>query len=215
MTLFDMLTSSPISTTQRNQILFWFLSILLLLFTLIGGIGWLFERYIARLEVQVDSDMWKLVDTRIVTSPQQFKKIALKKSHRHALKDFFIPYLLLAMVVGLFFAYQQGFDSTYSFDALFDYTDRGFTTLFPIIDWENIPRNEFFGLMIPSDFPALLNSPRFVPEATISYVIFFISLLAILLIIRGVLALYARTIRIYREANTAFTKSLKDVAKKL
>ncbi len=215
MMLLSVLASTPISATQRNQILFWFLSILLLLFTLIGGIGWLFERYIARLERQVDADMWKLVYTRIVTTPQQFKKIALKKSHRHALKDFFLPYLLIALVVGIFFAYQQWFDSTFTFDALFDYTDRGFNTLFPVIDWENIPRSEFFGVLIPSDFPALLNSPRFVPEAMISYLLFFMTLIAIMLTVRAVLALYARTTRIYRDANISFTKSLKEVAKKL
>lgn len=215
MRFLNLLTSAPISATQRNQILFWILSILLLLFTLIGGIGWLFERYISRLEKQVDADMWKLLDTRIVSSPQQFKKIALKKSHRHALKDFFIPYFLVALVIGLFFVYQQWIDPTFTYDALFDYTDRGFNTLFPIIDWENIPRSEFFGFLIPSDFPALLNRPRFVPEAMISYVLFFVSLFAGALFIRAVLALYARTIRIYRDANTAFTKSLKDIAKKL
>lgn len=209
------LAATPITANQRNQILFWIISVILLLFTLIGGIGWLLERYIARLERQVDADTWKLIDTRIVTSPQQFKRIALKKSHRHALKDFFWPYLLFALVTVIFLGYQQWIDPTLTFADLFDYTGRGFNTLFPIVDWENIPMNEFFGFTIWSDFPPLLNSPRFVPEAMISYVLFFITVIGILLLIRAVLALYARTTRIYRDANTAFTKSLKDVAKNL
>jgi hypothetical protein len=87
--------------------------------------------------------------------------------------------------------------------------------LFPIFDWANIPTNEFFGLMIISDFPTLLNAPRFVPEATISYIIFLISIFGSLLFIKATLAFFGRLLRIQRDANTIFTKRLQDLAKKL
>lgn len=209
------LLTAPITSSQRTQMLYLVIGFLLFLFTIIGAIGWLFERYIQRLSRQVDADTWKVVQTRIVNSPQQFRRLAMKKNHRHALKDFFYPYALIALMIGIFIVYQSWIDSTFTFNDLFDYTDRGFNTLFPIIDWENIPRSEFFGFVIPSDFPSLLNQPRFVPEAMISYVLFVLAIIAIILFIRAVLGLFARTVRIYKEANTTFTKSLADVAKQL
>jgi hypothetical protein len=207
--------TAPISSSQRTQMLYLVIGFLLFLFTIVGAIGWLFERYIARLSRQVDADTWKVVQTRIVNSPQQFRKLAMKKNYRHALKDFFFPYLLIALSIGLFFVYQAWIDPSLTYADLFDYTDRGFNTLFPIIDWDNIPRSEFFGLVIPSDFPSLLNTPRFVPEAIISYVLFLLIVIAGVLFVRAVLGLFARTVRIYKEANTTFTKSLSEVAKQL
>jgi hypothetical protein len=207
--------TAPISSSQRTQMLYLVIGFLLFLFTIIGAIGWLFERYIDRLSRQVDADTWKVVQTRIVNSPQQFRKLAMKKNYRHALKDFFSPYVLIALSIILFYAYQAWIDPTLTFNDLFDYTNRGFNTLFPIIDWENIPRSEFFGLLIPSNFPSFLNTPRFVPEAIISYVLFFLIVISGLLIVHAVLGLYARTVRIYKEANTTFTKSLSEVAKQL
>ncbi len=210
-----LLLTAPISSSQRTQMLYLVIGFLLFLFTIIGAIGWLFERYIDRLSRQVDADTWKVVQTRIVNSPQQFRKLAMKKNYRHALKDFFFPYTFIALSVGLFFVYKAWIDPSLTFADLFDYTNRGFNTLFPIIDWDNIPRSEFFGLVIPSDFPNLLNVPRFVPEAMISYVLFSLIVIAGVLFVRAVLGLFARTVRIYKEANTTFTKSLSEVAKQL
>jgi hypothetical protein len=98
---------------------------------------------------------------------------------------------------------------------LFNYETRGFNTIFPIFDWANIPMSNFFGLNIISDWPTLLNVPRFVPEATISYVIFLLALFGGLLLTRATLALIGRTLRIQNKRNQIFMKNLDEVAKKL
>jgi hypothetical protein len=206
---------TTVPPTTRPQIIYMLIIIILFFFTLIGALGWVLEKYIEKRGKRVDADMWKLVETRVVTSPQQFKKIAMKKNYRLAFLEFFWPYVLTGLIIAVFFAFQTWIDTSYTFADLFDYTDRGFNTLFPIIDWENIPRSEFFGLLIPSDFPSLLNSPRFVPDAIISYVIFMMAVIALLLFSRAVIGLFARSIKISYEATNTFTKSLSDVAKRL
>jgi hypothetical protein len=141
--------------------------------------------------------------------------VAYKKSHRQAFKDYFWALLTLGTMVGLLFGYMAVMNDPLLIDDLFNYQTRGFNTIFPIFDWANIPTSEFFGLQIISDWPTLLNIPRFVPEATISYVLFLLSLLGGLLLFRATLALVGRTLRIQAKKNQIFMKNLDDVAKKL
>ncbi|MFZ9704022.1 MAG: hypothetical protein ACO3BB_02025, partial [Bacilli bacterium] len=186
-----------------------------LTFALIGAIGWLFETLIKKYGDQVDAETWKIYETRTVNTPKEFARIAFKKSHRQAFKDYFWALLTLGLVVGLLFGYMELMNDPQLIDDLFNYETRGFNTIFPIFDWANIPTSNFFGLNLISDWPIVLNSPRFVPEATISYVIFLLTLFGSLLLIRATLALIGRTLRIQNKRNQIFMKNLDEVAKKL
>jgi len=213
--MFLLLTTTQPTVNQRLQLLYLILIVVLLTFALIGGIGWLFETLIKRYGDQVDADTWKLYETRTINTPKEFSRIAFKKSHRQAFKDFFWAILTLGLTVGLLFGYMAIANDPTLLNDLTNYQTRGFNTVFPIFDWSNIPRNEFFGLSIISDFPPLLNLPRFVPEAIISYVLFLMTLFGLFLLIRANLALIGRTLRIKTKRNRIFMKNLDEVAKKL
>lgn len=207
-------TPAP-TINQRLELLYLVLALLFLTFALIGAIGWMFETLIKKYGDQVDAETWKIYETRTVNTPKEFARIAFKKSHRQAFKDYFWALLTLGLMVGLLFGYMELMNDPQLIDDLFNYETRGFNTIFPIFDWANIPTSNFFGLNLISGWPTLLNSPRFVPEATISYVIFLLTLFASLLLIRATLALIGRTLRIQNKRNQIFMKNLDEVAKKL
>jgi hypothetical protein len=211
-----MLFATPVPTiNQRLELLYLLLALIFLTLALIGGIGWLFETLIKKYGDQVDAETWKIYETRTVNTPKEFARVAFKKSHRQAFKDYFWALFSIASMIGLLLGYMTIFNDPSLIDDLFNYQTRGFNTIFPIFDWENIPTSEFFGLNIISNWPILLNVPRFVPEATISYILFLLALLGGLLTFRATLSLIGRTLRIQSKKNQIFMKNLDDVSKKL
>jgi hypothetical protein len=211
-----MLLTTPTPTiNQRLELLYLLIALVLLVLALVGGIGWLFETLIKKYGDQVDAETWKIYETRTVNTPKEFAKIAFKKSHRQAFKDYFWALLTIGFMLGVLYGYMALMNDPTLIQDLFNYETSGFNTIFPIFDWANIPTSNFFGLNIISDWPTLLNVPRFVPEATISYVIFLLSLLGGLLLTRATLALIGRTLRIQNKRNQIFMKNLDEVAKKL
>jgi hypothetical protein len=210
------LFTTPVPTiNQRLELLYLLLALIFLTLALIGGIGWLFESLIKKYGDQVDAETWKIYETRTVNTPKEFARIAFKKSHRQAFKDYFWALLTIASMIGLLLGYMAIFNDPSLIDDLFNYQTRGFNTIFPIFDWANIPTSEFFGFNLISDWPVLLNVPRFVPEATISYILFLLALLGGLLTFRATLSLIGRTLRIQSKKNQIFMKNLDDVSKKL
>jgi len=210
------LFTTPLPTiNQRLELLYLLLALIFLTLALVGGIGWLFETLIKKYGDQVDAETWKIYETRTVNTPKEFARVAFKKSHRQAFKDYFWALLTIASMIGLLFGYMAIFNDPSLIDDLFNYQTRGFNTIFPIFDWANMPTSEFFGLNLISDWPVLLNVPRFVPEATISYILFLLALLGGLLTFRATLSLIGRTLRIQSKKNQIFMKNLDDVSKKL
>jgi hypothetical protein len=210
------LFTTPVPTiNQRLELLYLLLALIFLTLALIGGIGWLFESLIKKYGDQVDAETWKIYETRTVNTPKEFARVAFKKSHRQAFKDYFWALLTIASMIGLLLGYMAIFNDPSLIDDLFNYQTRGFNTIFPIFDWANIPTSEFFGFNLISDWPVLLNVPRFVPEATISYILFLLALLGGLLTFRATLSLIGRTLRIQSKKNRIFMKNLDDVSKKL
>lgn len=209
------LTTPTPSINQRLELLYLLIALVLLALALVGGIGWLFETLIKKYGDQVDAETWKIYETRTVNTPKEFAKIAYKKSHRQAFKDYFWALLTIGLMLGTLFGYMAFMNDPTLIQDLFNYETRGFNTIFPIFDWANIPTSNFFGLNIISDWPTLLNVPRFVPEATISYVIFLLAFFGGLLLMRATLALIGRTLRIQNKRNQIFMKNLDEVAKKL
>lgn len=209
------LTTPTPSINQRLELLYLLLALIFITFALIGAIGWMFETLIKKYGDQVDAETWKIYETRTVNTPKEFARIAFKKSHRQAFKDYFWALLTIGVMLGLLFGYMELMNDPTLIVDLFDYETRGFNTIFPIFDWVNIPTSSFFGINLISNWPTLLNSPRFVPEATISYIIFLLTLLGLLLFIRATLALIGRTLRIQNKRNQIFMKNLDEVAKKL
>jgi len=210
------LFTAPVpNINQRLELLYLLIALVLLALALVGGIGWIFETLIKKYGDQVDAETWKIYETRTVNTPKEFAKIAFKKSHRQAFKDYFWALLTIGLMLGILFGYMTLMNDPTLIADLTNYETRGFNTIFPIFDWANIPTSNFFGLNIISDWPTLLNVPRFVPEATISYVIFLLTLFGGLLLTRATLALIGRTLRIQNKRNQIFMKNLDDVAKKL
>lgn len=205
-----LLTALP---QTKNQVIYVLIAIVLIVFALVGAIGWLIELYIEDQGLRVDEGMTPLVEGKAVNKPAHFKKIAYKKSHRQAFVEFLSPILITGLALAFLYSYIAITEDATLIDDLWNYSTRGFNTLFYIWDWENIPLGTFFGLTIPNDWPTLLNAPRFVAEAWPSYVYISLLIIAGILFFFATLALFARTVRIEQQHHRAFIKRLDQLQK--
>ena len=130
-----MLLTTPTPTiNQRLELLYLLIALVLLVLALVGGIGWLFETLIKKYGDQVDAETWKIYETRTVNTPKEFAKIAFKKSHRQAFKDYFWALLTIGFMLGVLYGYMALMNDPTLIQDLFNYETRGFNTIFPIFD---------------------------------------------------------------------------------
>lgn len=186
------------------------LIILFLVFILIGYVGLGIEKVMKRQAKSIDTAMTDLVSTGVVDTPRYFRRIAAKKNARIFYKEARLPIMFVLASAIFMFVYLytiHDFDMTF----LWDYKDKGFTTLFFIFDWPNTPHAIFYGMNLPSGWPPLLSSPHISVEAWPSYVFVpFFTVGAIWLII-DIQALISRTWRLLHMSVDVFRKNLETV----
>ena len=87
--------------------------------------------------------------------------------------------------------------------------EEGFASLLFVWDFTDPAcYKEFFGINILADWPPLINSPHFVSEAWISYMVIPMFLLGIIWYLRAIHCLIARTLHINKLAISVFEKDL-------
>lgn len=197
---------------EARRVLIALVIIILLIFVLIGLIGNAMRRLIKHQGHQVDTFMYDIVRTMVVKTPFKFRQVAYKKNHRLLFMQAWIPFLMILISLSFLIGYM-GITKRWDFN-IFDYygTDgtngEGFTTLFFVFDFKNVPKNNFFGLSIPSDWPPTLNAPYLAVEAWPSYVfapIFFTGAIWFLICVE---AFMARIYRIWFLSKRVFIKKL-------
>lgn len=140
-----------------------------------------------------------------IANKKHFKQIARRKSHVYFYRKYRFTFLfgLLAFIiygtVSLFYKHWLN---------IFDYELEGFTTLFYILDMENAPRANFFGIEIINQFPEAISRPHFSALAIPSYILapIFVYVFVSALILS--LGLFSRTIAINKIARGLFTHTL-------
>ncbi len=193
--------------------------VLILLLVLVGYLVIIVKRIMKRQGKVVDTFMYDMVKLKVVKDSKHFRKVANKKSLRYFYKKSWIPVLLMFVptMIVMIFCLIQNEGPSFLFSA-----DNGFGTLFFLYDWKNIPRNEFFGIMIPSDWPSLLVTkagrvctPQFIYNdihAWISYICVPLFLVGSVWYLVNIQALIARSYRIMKMSKDVFSKNLQALA---
>lgn len=196
-------------TENDKRILISIAIIFILILVLIGLLVELVRKVMKRQGKVVDTFMYDLVRYKVVKTTKHFKKVANKKSFRYFYKKTKIPFLLMivaSLVVFIFCLITKQTDINF----LFSY-EKGFNSLFYIFDWKNIPKNNFFGLTIPCDWPEIINKPHFLyndVHAWISYITVPLFIIGALWFMFNVQAFIARKIRIIKMSKDVFSKDL-------
>lgn len=195
-------------TETDKRVIFAFFLLLILLFVIVGYIGLLITRVMKSQGQKIDTKVYDVVVTRVVTNKKEFKKYARKKSYKMFYKAAQIPMIILVMsglCILLHFLinnFQYGlFDARHGFSTilfLWNFNDPDITA-------------EIFGIKLLAKWPPLyeeIGKPQFVAEAIPSY------LGVIGLVVGGLWYFYviqafiARSLRINKLSDSIFEKSL-------
>ncbi len=198
-----------ISLSEKEQRLLIILFVLLVaVLALVGLLGWLIKKIMAFQARKVDEGMSYLVTTKVIKDEKHFRRIAAKKNNRLVFAQFFFPVLILGLDVLFMYLYITLSGDSAILGEMFSHAGRGFGTLFFVFDWAHIPTATFFGLTLPSDWPAVINTPHFVLAAWPNYVAVSFALVSAVWLLVATQAFIARSWRIYRKSRTIFIKSL-------
>lgn len=204
--ILNILANSGFLNVSWKTILVIFI-ILVSLFAFIGLIGLGIKKLMNYYGRGVDNIMSKLVVSRAINNPKDFKKIAFTKSYEKFYKASIAPTLLIITSLGIYTIYHL-IDGSWS-ESIFD-IETGIGTLFHVFDWSTLVYFPPLGF----DFENLvmLNEPRFLtgPEMT-NYFIFLFGFVGVIYYLFVTLAKVSRDLRIMKLAKTMFRKDLDNV----
>lgn len=195
-------------TENDKRLIFAFFLILILVFVIIGVIGYLVVRVMKAQSVRIDDKVYDVVTTRVITEKKEFKKYAHRKNWHMFYKSAQIPIIILlcAGLCVLIHYIVNNFDGTSLFDAR-----KGFSTLLFLWDYEGTPTTSVMGVTVWSEWPKLyedIGSPQFVLQALPSYLAVPGFAIGVIWYLVEVQALIARGLRIRKLSNQVFAKSL-------
>lgn len=194
-------------TETDKRVIFAIFLLIILIFVLVGYIGFLVTRIMKRQGEKLDTKVYDVVVTKVITDKKHFKKYARKKNWRMFYKSAQIPIIVLISAGLMILLYFLITNFKYS---LFD-PQHGFSTLLFIWDFDKIEYNSFLGISVWKDWPPLhevYGKPTFVWEALPAYIGVFAIIIGALWYLYEVQALIARGLRIRRLSDKVFEKSL-------
>ena len=202
------------------------IALLLLVFLVLVLIGWITHKIKKRMRIQgkkVDDYMYDMVKAKVIKDSKHFKKVAFKKSNMLLYHQARIPILILAIawiIIGIFCIFDRPSNLKFLFSL-----EEGFSTLFFHFDGANTPKNTFFGLNLPCDWPPikeiLVNGQviKCVPHALWTNPRWWISILTVPCLLVGTIwylicaqAHLSRMYRIFVSSRTVFQKNLDEFA---
>lgn len=192
-----------LSENDKRLILALFL-VLILVFVLIGYIGFLITRLMKWQGKKLDTLVADPVVTRVITDKKHFIKYARKKNWRLFFKQSYIAILIL-VTAALVLVIRDAICRDFAYN-VFEHHKTGFGTILFVWDFSGCFKQQSGSLLVT--WPVLINKPHFEVNAIVSY-IFVTSL-----IIGGgwyliaLQSLISRTIRMYQLSTSAFEKTL-------
>lgn len=196
-----------LSETDKRLIIALFLLVILLL-VIFGLIYDSVVRIMDKQGKKIDAMMSLPIASGLIMSRKQFKKIAHYKNDVQFYKTFSRIVALLIVAGVLHLIYFLVMEFVFSKPLNIWGAETGFASILYTFDWANIPTSTFFGLTLPSDWPAVINRPHFVLEAIGSYVVVPLYLVCIFGGFVTILAYLSRTLRVFKLTNTLFSADL-------
>ena len=194
-----------ISLSENDKrLIFALLIVLILLFVLIGYIGFLVTKLMKWQGRKMDTLTADPVVTRVITNRRHYIRYARKKNWRLFFKQSYVAILILfsgAATLIIRDAIMRDF--TYN---VFDYEITGFNTVLFLWDFSGCIKRE--GLSIVLNWPVLINTPHFSVDAIISYIFMTCMIVGGLWYLISLQSLIARTIRMYVLSTKVFEKTL-------
>jgi len=181
--------------------------IIIILFFLFGLIYEGLNKFMASQGEDVGRLMATQVDSGYISSLQQFRKNAYRKSRLEFYRQFSKTFIAITIwfaiygIVSIFYRHWLN---------LFDQNEEGFMTIFYTFDFANTPKTTIFGLSVISDWPPVLHKAFFSPKAIPSYILGLAGVILIILFIVQVLGYMSRTIFIMQHSKKMFTRDLKN-----
>lgn len=196
-----------LSETDKRLIIALFLLVILVL-VIFGLIYDSVVRIMDKQGKKIDAMMSLPISSGLIMSRKQFKKIAHYKNDVQFYKTFSRIVALLIVTGILHLIYFLVMEFVFDLSLNIWGTENGFATILYTFDWANMPTSNFFGLTLPSDWPAVVNRPHFVLAAIGSYIVVPLYLVCIFGGFLSILAYLSRTLRVYKLANTLFSADL-------
>lgn len=194
-----------ISLSENDKrLIFALLIVLILVFVLIGYIGFLITRVMKWQGKKLDSLVADPIVTHVITNKKQFFPYARKKNWRLFFKQSYIAFLI--MVTGaLVLVIRDAIMKDFSYN-VFDHEKTGFGTLLFVWDFSGCIKRD--GAAIILNWPVLINSPHFSVDAIVSYIFMTNMIVGGVWYLISLQALISRTIRMLQLSTKVFEKSL-------
>ena len=190
---------------SEKRVIFAFLLLFILLLVIIAFVGYLIMKSIKRQGKKIEKAVYDVVVTRVITDPKEFKAYAKKKNWQMFFDNakFAAGLLLTSFMILVIRNAFLGWD--YNPWGI----EEGFGSLLFVWDFTDPTcYKEFFGINLLADWPPLINSPHFVSEAWVSYIVIPMFLFGIIWYLRAIHCLIARTLHINKLAISVFEKDL-------
>ena len=198
-----MLFLVSLSENDKRLILALFL-VLILVFVLIGYIGFLITRLMKWQGKKLDTLVADPVVTRVITDKKHFIRYARKKNWRLFLKQSYIAILIL-LTGSLVLIIRDAICRDFAYN-VFEYHKTGFGTILFLWDFSVCFKRE--GASVLVSWPKLINQPHFEVNAIVSYIFVTCLIVGGVWYLIALQSLISRTIRMYQLSSSAFEKTL-------
>lgn len=187
-----------------KRLIFALLLIVILVFVLIGYIGFLITRVMKWQGKKMDTLVSDVVTTRVITKKIPFLNYARKKNWRLFFKQSYIAIIIL-VVGALVLLIRNAVTRDWAYN-IFDYNVTGFNTVLFLWDFSDVYKVE--GISLVLNWPILINEPHLSGEAWASYIFMSCMIVGGTWYLIAIQSLIARTIRMFKLSTTVFEKSL-------
>ena len=194
-----------ISLSENDKrLIFALLIVLILVFVLIGYIGFLITKLMKWQGKKLDTLVADPVVTRVITDKKHFIRYARKKNWRLFFKQAYPAILILltgALTLIIFDAIRKDFSYN-----IWDYHNTGFGTILFVWDFSGCIKRE--GISLVLNWPVLVNTPHFTVYAIVSYIFVTCMIVGGVWYFISLQSLVARTIRMFVLSTKTFEKTL-------
>lgn len=195
-----------LSEGDKRLIFVIFLAVLILIIV-VGAIGYVITKVMKYQSSKLETAVYDVVVTKVITDEKAFKKYAWKKNVQMLLKQTWIPILIIAFGFLILLIRAIAYNN-WSYNP-WNHHD-GFGTLFYVWDWSNAPTAKFFGLTLINGWPPVLNEPHLEGHAWAAYIFGVCTIVGAVWYILAVQAFFARLFKTKSLAHSVFKKSLEN-----
>ena len=187
-----------------KRLIFAILLLVVLVFVLIGYIGFIVTRIMKWQGKKMDTLVSDVVVTRTITKKMPFFNYARKKNWRLFFKQSWIAVIIL-LVGTLVLVIRDAAMRDFSYN-VFDYKVTGFNTVLFLWDFSGVFQKQGGSLLL--NWPVLINEPHLSADAWASYIFMSCMIVGGTWYLIAIQSLIARTIRMFQLSTSVFEKSL-------